>query len=146
MAKVVLGKPPKTFTVPVSIPLLDGTTGTMEVTYKYRTRSEFAAFVDTMVQAAKDAPQSASEAPANSPAAGAPVDVFSTATARLLDTNTGYLMKCMEGWNLDAEFNHDNLRALCDQIPQAAAVLMDTYRDAVQEGRLGNSVQPQRLH
>lgn len=39
MAKIKLGARPKNFTRTVSFPMLDGSTGKIEVTYKYRTRS-----------------------------------------------------------------------------------------------------------
>jgi len=44
----------------------------------------------------------------------------------------------MDGWNLDVDFNLANAQQLCDEMPAAAAKLMDDYRMACIEGRLGN--------
>lgn len=127
MAKITLGARPKTFTRIIKFPMLDGTTGSIEVTYKYRTRSEFGVFVDELVQSAGKA----------EPEEGQPFSM-----ARLMQetagANAAYLLKVIEAWNLDEPFNQANLQRLADELPAAAIAIMEAYRAACSEGRLGN--------
>ena len=46
MAKIKLGARPKNFSAPVKFKMLDGTDAAIDVTFKYRTRTEFGAFLD----------------------------------------------------------------------------------------------------
>ena len=46
MAKITLGKKPKNFKKTISVQMLDGTTGTGECVFKYRTKKEFGEFID----------------------------------------------------------------------------------------------------
>ena len=63
MAKIKLGNRPKNFKRTVSFDMLDGTKGTIECIFKYRTRSEFGAFVDEMFDKSKDAEKDSDEIP-----------------------------------------------------------------------------------
>ena len=47
-------------------------------------------------------------------------------------------LKIANGWDLEDEFNLDNALKLCDELPAAATAIMQTYRAAIVEGRLGN--------
>lgn len=130
MAKITLGKRPKSFKRPITVPMLEGGDGKMELSFIYRTRTEFGAFVDDMFQAA--GVQVASQAEE---------DVkFSLARAleKTRDSNADYIMAICDGWNLDVEFSRAAVVQLCDELPGIALEIINTYRLAVTEGRLGN--------
>lgn len=137
MAKVILGKRPKSFKKIVRFPMLDGTEGTIEMVYIYRTRKEFGTFIDSLVEDGK------AEAAQVAQASGEPDDAqaaFSLGAhlTKLAESNADYILKIAEGWNLDAPFNLASVQELADELPGGAQAVMDTYRAAVQEGRLGN--------
>jgi hypothetical protein len=126
MAKIVLGKRPTNFKHTVKFPMLDGTEGSIEVQYRYRTRAEFGKFIDEVFAASKeDRPEG---------------DEFSWAALmeKTSGANADYVMKAVEGWNLDEEFTRDNVQQLADELPAAITAVMDTYRNAITQGRLGN--------
>lgn len=130
MAKIKLGSRPKNFTRTISIDMLEGGKGTIEVKYKYRTRTEFGQFIDELMGAADVKPASTADEDVK----------FSLAEAleKTRDTNADYILKIADGWNLDEDFNLANVQQLCDELPGAAMAMIDTYRAAVSEGRLGN--------
>lgn len=130
MAKIVLGKRPKNFKKNIKVPMVEGGEGTIEVSYVYRTRTEFGAFVDELFASAGVAPASQADE-----------DVkfsLEQALAKTRDTNADYILKICDGWNLDVEFSRDAVVQLCDELPGAAMSMIDGYRLAVTEGRLGN--------
>lgn len=130
MAKVILGKRPKNFKSKVAFPMLDGEEGIIEVSYVYRTKTEFGALIDDLFQEAGVKPAGTDAESQN----------FSLEESlrRTRDTNADYLMRVMDGWNLDEEFSRENVAQLCDEIPAAAMAIMNQYRAAITEGRLGN--------
>lgn len=126
MAKIVLGKRPASFKHTVKFPMLDGSEGRIDVDYKYRTRKEFGQFIDAVmgeagVEKGED-------------------EKFSL--AKLMDKTTGsnaeYLLQVIEGWDLDVDLNKESAQQLADELPAAANAIMETYRLAITEGRLGN--------
>lgn len=129
--KITLGSRPKTFRRLVEVPLHEGATGVIEVQFRYRTRSEFGAFVDEMVASANVEP----------PSSKTDDDVAFSMRAAMeaaRDQNADYLLQIVDAWNLDQTLSLDTLRQLCDELPGAARALMDEYRLACVEGRLGN--------
>ncbi len=128
MAKITLGKRPANFKRTLSFPMLDGTTGSMEVTYKYRTRKEFGVFIDGILEAAGEK--------------GGPAEDEKFSMAKLMEktagTNADYVLQVIEGWNLDVELTRNAIEQLADEIPAAVNTVMETYRLAITEGRLGN--------
>lgn len=130
MAKIILGKRPKNFKRVVSFDLPEGGKGSIEVSFVYRTRKEFGQFVDELMAVAGETPASQSDE-----------DVkfsLEKALGKTVDTNADYIMKVADDWNLDAEFSRDNVQQMCDEYPGAAAALIDAYRAAIAEGRVGN--------
>ena len=130
MAIIKLGKRPKHFTRKITVPLPEGGDGSVEIRYLYRTRTEFGAFVDELLSAANVKPASQAEE-----------DVAFSLKAALeatRDTNADYILKIADGWNLDEEFSRESVVQLCDELPGAAMAIINTYRQAVAEGRLGN--------
>lgn len=125
MAKIKLGQKPKSFKRLVSFPMLDGTTGQIEMSYVYRTRKEFGVFIDKMLE---DAGRTKSS------------EDFSMEElmAKTADANAEYVMSVADGWNLDEEFSRANVEVLSDEVPAAVLAIMEAYRAAITEGRLGN--------
>lgn len=144
--KITLGKRPKSFKKEIEFPMLDGSTGGMEVTYAYRTRSEFAelndefqaslkAEADAEIARYKESVKQASEK-------REPVPEFSFTEAEITKCQAAvtveYTMKIVEGWNLDVPFDKGAVEELVDTLPAAATKIRDDYRLAITEGRLGN--------
>jgi len=127
MAKLKLGAQPKTFKKTITFPMLDGTTGSVEIIYIYRTRTEFGAFIDANMQAAGDKAVVTGEK-------------FSMEAmmSNTTETNADYVLKVAEGWDVDAEFTHENIQQLSNEVPAACIAIMEGYRAAIVEGRLGN--------
>lgn len=127
MATITLGKAPKNFKKIVTVPMLDGTTGTVECLFKYRTSVEYGEFIDALASA------SGAEAPK-----GDSVFSLKATLERKREKNGDFMLQILEGWNLDIEFSKDAAQQLCDELPGAAEAIFDTYRIAIVEGRLGN--------
>lgn len=130
MAKIALGARPKNFKTVVTIPMLEGGEGTIEVSYVYRTRTEFGKMIDDLMDDAQVVPSGSGE----------DAQKFSLAEAleKTKDTNADYILKVADGWNLDVEFSRASVAQLCDELPAAAMAIMNTYRNAITEGKLGN--------
>lgn len=130
MAKIVLGKRPQSFKKKIAVQLPEGETGEITVTYKYRTRNEFGAFVDEVFKSAGITPANQSDEEVKFSLA--------EALAKTTDTNADYVMQIVEGWDLDAAFSRDAVSQLCNELPGVSMAIIDTYRQACIEGRLGN--------
>jgi hypothetical protein len=131
MGRIKLGARPKTFAHTVTVQMPEGGTASVRMQYRYRTRTEFGQFVDDLVRAAGTAP----------PASQQDEDVRFSLHAALeatRDTNADYILQIAEGWDLDEEFNRASLVQLCDELPGAALAIIEQYRAASTEGRLGN--------
>jgi len=127
MAKITLGKRPQFIEATITATLPDGTVGSIKARYKYRTRTEFGQMIDQRMAEAR------TEAPAES------AD-FSVANMQrqARDANAAYLLDILDGWDLDNDLDIDTATQLCDEAPGMAQALIDGYRMAVTEGRLGN--------
>jgi hypothetical protein len=130
MAKISLGKRPKSFKRVIKVPMVEGGFAAVEVAFIYRTRTEFGQFVDGVMKAAQVVPASASDDDIE----------FSLRDAleRTRDTNADYILQIVEGWDLDEPFSRAAVVQLCDELPGAAQAIISEYRAAITEGRLGN--------
>lgn len=124
MAKIKLGARPKNFTAPVKFAMLDGSEGVINVTYKYRTRTEFGAFLDEVYAERVD-----SDGQSN---------LVEMAYANGNGKIAGQIMRAAEGWDLDEPFTEENVQALVNELPAAAGAIIATYERAVKDGVLGN--------
>ena len=124
--KIKLGNRPKNFKRVITFPLIEGGEGAIEVTYKYRTRQEFGSFIDGIFAAAKEEQPQDGEFK------------MSDLMGKTRDKNAAYLLDVIEGWNLDEPLNRETAEQLCDELPAAAAEIMEVYRSATVEGRLKN--------
>lgn len=130
MAKITLGTRPKTFKRKLTVALPEDEQGTIELLYVYRTRAEFGAFVDGLLQAAKVPLASTSDE-----------DVafsLKAALEKTRDTNADYILQIVAGWNLPEDFSRPAVVQLCDELPGVALAIINDYRAAITEGRLGN--------
>lgn len=127
MAKIKLGNTPKNFKKTVTFPLLDGGKGSIEITYKYRTRKEFGLFIDKLMEAAGEVKRPDDEK-------------FSMAELmeKTAGSNADYVLQVVDAWNLDEDLNNVNVQQLSDELPAAVNAVMETYRIAITEGKLGN--------
>lgn len=132
MSKVKLGQRPEAFPHTIKFPMLDGTEGVITVQYKYRTRSEFAAFWDR-ITAASDKAMTAENA-GSEEGKRSLAKMFATANKK----NAEDVLDILKGWDLDEDLNFDNVMQLCDELPQAVAAVVGDYYTALTTGRLGN--------
>lgn len=128
MATIKLGSRPKNFTAPVKFKLLDGTDAAIDVTFKYRTRTEFGAFLDEIYAENNVKPAETDDQQ----------NMLERAYQAGVENHAKQIMRAAESWNLDEPFTLDSVSALCDEFPSAALAIMETYRVAITEGRLGN--------
>lgn len=128
MAKIKLGNRPKSFEKTVKVAMLDGTEGSIGCVFKYRTRTEFGAFIDEITEASGVKVKTDDEQKFS----------LKELMEKTKDSSADYLLKVMEGWNLDEEFTRQSVQQLCDELPGVATAIMETYRAATTEGRLGN--------
>ena len=124
--KIKLGQRPASFKKTITFPIHAGEQGVIECTFKYRTRTDFGAFVDAIFNDAGQAiPQG---------------DDFSM--ERMMeatrDKNADYLLEALEAWDVDQPLNRANAQRLADELPGAIVAIMEGYRAASVEGRLGN--------
>ncbi|MFD1839145.1 phage tail assembly chaperone [Paracidovorax cattleyae] len=139
MAKIVLGKRPETFKRIVSVPLLDGSKGTIECVFRYRTRKEFGALVDGIrAEAEKTGAQATAEAATAEEGVSEKPWSLRDHFDKLVGTNAEYMLQILVGWNLDVDLSAESLQQLSDELPAASEAIVDAYRVAITEGRLGN--------
>ena len=124
--KVKLGNRPETFKKVVSFKFLDGSDGAINCTFNYRTKTEFGQFIDAMFADAGEA------RPAD--------EKFSMADlmSKTVEKNADYLLKALKAWDLDVDLTAETANQLCDELPAAASAILEAYRTATVEGRLGN--------
>lgn len=128
MAKIVLGKRPETISAIVEIPLITGEKAKVSCEFVYRTRKEFAKFMDENAESKPDLIKE-----------GEKIN-FEAIAERGLAANAERALQFIKGWQLEGvELNKENLEQLFDEEPAAAAALWGAYRAACVEGYLGNS-------
>lgn len=130
--KIKLGCRPKTFLHTVTIPVPEGGVASVQMAYRYRTRTEFAEFVDSLVKA------SGAAASASTDDQALDQNLRSAMERAIVEQSVDYILQIADGWNLDEDFNRANVLQLCDELPGAAIAIMTAYRAALTEGRLGN--------
>lgn len=127
MAKIKLGNRPKSFSRTISFDLLEGGKGTIECKFKYRTRREFGEFLDKLQDAAGVKTVEGEEKPS-----------IADIMEKTAGANADYILDVLEGWNLDEDLNKANVQQLADELPAASIAIMEAYRTACLEGRVGN--------
>jgi hypothetical protein len=128
MAKLVLGKTPeffKPFNVKFTLP--DGTEDAIKVTFKYKTRKQFAAFLNELF----------AETGETKPEGDAKVD-FEALFAKGGEKTVAHLSKIISEWDFAEPPTRETLASLHDQAPAAATAITQAYSAACTEGKLGN--------
>lgn len=133
MARIKLGKKPETITLPAKFEHVDGSKDQIKVTYIYRTRKEFAEFIDERTRAAQE--RAAAEPVLADPEERMGLEDILGATD---ESTVDYIMDIAKGWDLADEFNRETVFQLLQEYPAAAASIVTTYRTACLEGRAGN--------
>lgn len=128
MAKIMLGNAPKSFSRKVTFPLVDGGNADLKIEFKYRSRTQFAEFIDAIYPDLKDG---------GSVDAGEGVDVIAS-SKKAVDRDVAYILACVDGWDLDDELTESSVRQLVNEFPAAGNAIMTAYREAITEGRKGN--------
>ena len=138
--KIKLGARLKSFAKTIDIVMLDGAAGCIPVTFRYRTRKENAVLVDELQAVTKAQAIADAAAMTAKIEKGEPIEMPKQVDLldRELSVQVDYLMAALEGWGLDEEFDRAALEQLADELPQAIPALIDGYRKAINEGRLGN--------
>jgi hypothetical protein len=128
MATLKLGKPPANFApFDVSFTAPDGELTTIpKVVYKYRTRREYAEFVDRIADTQTWAPEAGEK--------------FSV--KRLLDSigekNVEAMAECIVSWGIEESPSVETFSQLLNESPAAFTSLWAAYGNAARDGRLGN--------
>lgn len=147
---------PITFTAPVEIPTASGDTLHVEFVFKHRTRKQLGELADARVarvrarfeaetaerkrrQEERAAAREAGEQVDDEPIFPEPTQNVDAAVQEVADSVEG-LLEIAEGWNIDGfDFTPDNLQQLCNLHGAAANAISTAYREALANGRLGNS-------
>lgn len=129
MAKIKLGECPKTFKeFPVKFVLPNGDEAGVMVTFKYRTRTQFGEFQNSMF---------GDQSSADDRLPGGGID-FKKLYERVGAHHADHLLKAIESWDLDFLPTVESLAQMSNEIPASAAAFMSAYNAACTEGRLGN--------
>jgi hypothetical protein len=139
--KIKLGNRPKSFARTITFAMLEGGEGRMEVTYKYRSRKELAKLTDEVQAAAQAQHEADIEAIKAKAEKKEPIEHLKQVDLldRDISLQVDYLMQVVEGWDLDEKFDRAAVEQLADEVPAAITAAIETYRKAINEGRVGNS-------
>lgn len=143
MSKVILGQRPAYIPARVEARMPDGSPVTVAVRYRYRTRREYAEFIDSFAAGRNSVEEPAK--PRRGRKGSAPAAEEQTAVAEPLNyhevsirANVDLLAEILDGWDLDVPLNRETLDQLADEAPGIAAALIEGYGLAIHQGRLGN--------
>ena len=127
MAKLIIGKTPvnfKPFNVKFTLP--DGEEDQILVTFRYKTRSQFAVFLNELYN------ETGEDKPADDK-----ID-FEKLFAKGGEKTVAQLTKIIADWDFAEKPTADTLRQLHDQAPACAAALTASFAKACTDGLLGN--------
>ena len=128
-AKITLGATPKTFKpFDVEVTLPDGSEGVIPVTYIYRTKSDFAKWLDAAV----------SQADSDRKQADTTEFTWEKFTKQTTEVAVNQLLSAIDSWGLDIPLTRESLVQLDNEIPATITALLTRYGAACREGRLGN--------
>lgn len=126
---ITFGKTPKTFKkFPVKFKTPEGEDAAIAITFKYRTRSGYAAYLNSMF---------AVDGEADKPVEGESPDfvaLFAKGGAKSVEK----LLEAIESWDFSEPLSKESLLQLQDEYPAAVAAMGEAYRMAAVDGKLGN--------
>lgn len=127
MSKIKLGARPESFKpFPVKFTMPDGSEGAILATFKYRTRSEYGAYMNEVTKDSTVAP---------SPDGKFDFEALYQGGSQRSAQN---LLDALIAWDLDEPLSLENVLALANEVPAACSALSAAYTMACAEGRLGN--------
>ncbi|MDP9891229.1 hypothetical protein J2W32_000326 [Variovorax boronicumulans] len=126
MPKTKLGRPPESFDHTVKFIGLDGREDEIKVKFRYRTREEYAEFMDELFSAKKSE---------GAVAAGAEIKA---AAKEGIDRDVEHIEGALLGWDFEDALDRVSIRLLANEVPAAIAAITDDYRVAITEGRVKN--------
>ena len=139
MKKLKLGDNPKSFKKTIQIVLLEGGTAPLEISYIYRTRSQFAALVDANIAKAEADAKAAAEGAETNADDAAPKRLTIAQSYAMVDkARADHVLKIADGWDLGDEFNAESLLQFEDEYPGALDAISIAYVQAVAEARAKN--------
>lgn len=124
MSKIILGKRPDFIESTVKFPMPDGEEATIGVKYKYRTRTEYADFLDKTVAAGS--------------AGAGDEKTLREMAERGVKSDAAHLADILVGWDLDEKLTPESLAQFSDELPAGVAAILSDYGARIREGRLGN--------
>ncbi|WP_288463739.1 phage tail assembly chaperone [uncultured Pseudomonas sp.] len=127
MAKISIKQKP-TFTRPVEIPQIGGKPVKVNIEFKFLSRSEVSALIQTEIEQGK---KFADLMTANG---STMIDV----TEQSKDFQVEYLQKIMVGWEFEEEFNEENVRALVSTYVAVPDAIIAAYKASYEGAREGN--------
>ena len=128
--KIKLGNRPKTFKpVTLTVQLPEGGEGQLPVVFKYFTKTESGELFDQLIAAAKEKDGSIDDSAEFS---------LEAVMGKTRDQNAAYMLRVIDSWGLDEELTFEALQQLDNEMPAAAIAVMSAFREAAQQGRLGN--------
>jgi len=134
MAKLILGNAPKTFKSLVEIPQLDKSVATVEMEFKYRTRTEFGALMDSIINKVQPVKGKKAKPASDDEVNKTLKEMFAEGNA----SNVDYILQIAEGWDIEQPFGEEWVSWLADNNPNAINAISEAYREAISEGRTKN--------
>lgn len=140
---------PITFDREVSIPTPSGKPLKVTFTFRHRTREEMAEMTERYTAKAREQyvelqeelhreKKRREEAEAKGEVYLPPARNLVEDVPKALQSDVDAVMDAAVGWNVDAEFNVENLTKFFRRYAQAAVAIATDYRVSMNEGRLGN--------
>lgn len=137
MKKLKLGGNPKTFKKTIDVVLLEGGTSPLEITFKYRTRSAFAALVDENIAKAEAQAEAAQGKEVDPDGKSERITVAEN-FATVDKARAQHVLNIAEGWDLEDAFTEANLLQFEDENPGTLTAIAAVYAQAVAEARVKN--------
>lgn len=127
--KVTFGEPPKTFEKEVRTKLLNGTNLTFRMTFIYRNREEYGAWMDALSEGLKNSAQNES---------GENEVTIEKVFKEKAVKDAEAVLDMAQGWSLTDPFTLEHLTFMAVNYPGVIYDISETYRAAVLEGRTKN--------
>jgi hypothetical protein len=137
MKKFVLTAPPETFKRDVIIDMHDGSQASLQIEFKYRSRSEYAQFIDSIIANAKksaEAEKPKTEDESLQDKELTMQEILNQQGDLAIET----IMQIAVGWELSDKWNKKSLSELHDKFPGAFNAINNAYSASVVHGQLKN--------
>lgn len=131
---IKLGNNPKTFKKVIPLFDVNGKKESLQIEFKYRTRLQFAELVDAR-NVREKAKEEADLAEAGEDGAA---KTYEQTVQEMLDDSVVKVLEIAQGWDLEDEFNAENLVELDGMFPSALMDIQNAYQAALLETRRKN--------